>query len=137
MPLSAIEKFGYKEDIRVTDVQNILSCFPTVNQIRDAGDGQSFLAQTGYLERIGYERAVTAAMEEQGFVVNPMALYMIFDALTGGGSSSSCPPQAIYEKVPEWKGDGGMAALQKDLGNAQSKRIFAYGFFCLSDRSYS
>ena len=99
MPLGAIEKFGYKEDIRVADVQNILSCFPTVKEIQDAGDGKSFLAQTGYLERIGFERAVTAAMEKQGLVVNPLALYMIFDALTGGGSSSSCPPQAVFEKV--------------------------------------
>ena len=82
----------------MTDVQNILSCFPTVNQIRDAGDGQSFLAQTGYLERIGYERAVTAAMEEQGFVVNPMALYMIFDALTGGGSSLVMPSSSHLRK---------------------------------------
>lgn len=129
MPLGTIEKFGYKEDIRVADVQNILSCFPTVKQIQDAGDGKSFLAQTGYLERIGYERAVTTNLEEQGFPVNPMAVYMIFDALTGGGSSSSCPPQAVFEKVPEWKGDGGMAALQKDLSSAQSKRIFAYAFF--------
>ena len=129
MPLGAIEKFGYKEDIRVADVQNILSCFPTVKEIQDAGDGKSFLAQTGYLERIGFERALTAAMEKQGLVVNPLAMYMIFDALTGGGSSSSCPPQAVFEKVPEWKGAEGMSALQRDLGEAQSKRIFAYGFF--------
>lgn len=129
LDLNPVQSLGYKEDIKVQDVKNVLSCFPTVAQIQEAGDGKSFLAQSGFLERVGFERAVDQNMEKLGLPVNPLAVYMLFTALTGGGSSVTCPPSAVFELVPQWKADESLETLKGDLSSAQSKKLSAYVFF--------
>lgn len=129
LELDAVQSLGYKEPIKVQDVKNVLSCFPTVAQIQEAGDGETFLAQSGFLERVGFERAVADNMEKLELPVNPLAVYMLFTALTGGGSSVTCPPSAVYELVPQWKADDGLEKLKSDLSSAQSKKLSAYVFF--------
>jgi hypothetical protein len=126
--LNAVESFGYG-DIKEEDVKNILSCFPTVAEIQAKGNGKSYLAQKGYLERAGYEKAMAENLMKLERPVNRLAMYMVFTALTGGGSAVVCSPQAVYEKVPQWKGEGGLDALRQELSATQSKRIGAYSFF--------
>lgn len=127
--LSAVQSLGFKEEVKVQDVRNVLSCFPTVAQIQEKGEGKSYLAQSGFLEREGFQRAVAENMGKLNLPVNPLTVHAVFTALTGGGSSVTCPPSAVYELVPQWKNDESLEQLKSDLGSAQAKKLSAYVFF--------
>jgi len=124
-PLSPVASFGYPEPVYEEDLQDVLDNMPTIKEIQEAGDKKSFMAAAGYLERDAFNKLITERAEGN---VNKVALQCVFDALTGGGSTTLAPPQAFAEKMPIWKTQG-LDSLASDLQKAQGKRLTAFAFF--------
>lgn len=117
---SPLATFGYPESIKYNDIESIIKTFPTVEKISSLGPKNGYMAQLGYLEREGLEKALPNA--------NPVALYAIFDALSEGGGDLASPTIAAA-LVQSWKAPGGIDKFKNALLLANSKKLVALSFF--------
>lgn len=120
LSLGPIAGFGYPTELAKADVVSIITNMPTVDQISAKGIKKTYMAQKGYLERQGF---VDCYPTEE----NQLALYAVFDALTGGGSSSVASPKIVAEVTAKWKAElPALDAFVEDLSKAQISKIAGF-----------
>ena len=116
LELGPLAGFGYPEPLAKADVLGILQNFPTVEEIAAKGKKRTFMEQQGYLSRQGFTDCYPADS------TNQVALYAVFDALTGGGSSFVTTPSRVKELSAKWKAEG-LDSFVSDLTKTQVGRV--------------
>ena len=89
LDLNPVQSLGYKEDIKVQDVKNVLSCFPTVAQIQEAAT-QVLLLQSGFQRQLGSRGRWTRTWRSLGFQ-SILLQYICCSQPSRAGSSVTCP----------------------------------------------
>eukprot|EP01038_Epipyxis_sp_PR26KG_P009627 gene9627-12963_t len=127
-----IATIGFPVKLKVDDVVSIIRNMPTVDAIKSKGRNKSYMEQLGYLER-------QAFYETYENKANKLALYAIYEAISGGGGDLASP--VTYEQFKnDWQNiDVNNKVANVDLSSvdrftsalllANSKRYAAYGVF--------
>jgi len=126
LDLNPIAGFGYPDKIAKADLEYIIRNLPTVDQVQSKGKKLTYMEQQGYLSRQGFVDSFPPS-------TNQLSLYVVYDALTGGGSSNSVAPSKYLELSRKWSnelggggGSGTMSEFVGDLTKTQVAKISAY-----------
>jgi hypothetical protein len=117
--LGPVGGFGLPEELRKADIEDILANIPSVEKISSKGQKKTFLEQQGYLSRQGFRDSYPAE-------TNQVALYAVFSALAGGGSSFVVAPSAFQALSQKWKAEG-VESFVSDLNKSQIGKLSGYG----------
>jgi len=117
--LGPVGGFGLPEELRKADVEDILANIPSVETVASKGQRKTFLEQQGYLSRQGFRDSYPAE-------TNQVALYAVFSALAGGGSSFVVAPSAFQALSQKWKAEG-VESFVSDLNKSQIGKLSGYG----------
>ena len=117
---SPLATFGYPEPLRTKDIEKIIREFPESKKIQALAMGKSYMSQMGYLEREAFDKSLPKC--------NPVAMYAVYDAASGGGGDLA-PPQVVEARLKEWRGPGGIEKFKSDLLSANLKKLSAFGVF--------
>ena len=118
--VSPLATFGYPEPLKTKDIEKIIREFPESKKIQALAVGKSYMSQMGYLEREAFDKSLPKC--------NPVAMYAVYDAASGGGGDLA-PPQVVEARVREWRGPGGIEKFKNDLLSANLKKLAAFGVF--------
>lgn len=124
LSLNPVAGFGYPEQLSKADVLDIIKNIPSVAKIDAKGKKRTYMEQRGYLSRQGFTDCFDAKK------TNQLALYAVFDALTGGASSSVAAPPQVEELAAKWKAEaqtGSLNSFVSDLGKAQTAKVGSFG----------
>lgn len=120
LPLGPIAGFGYPSELATADVVRIISKLPSVDEISAKGKKKTYMAQRGYLERQAFVDCYPPSE-------NQLALYVVFDALSGGGSSSVASPIFVKDAAERWQEElPSLDAFVGDLSRAQIGKISGF-----------
>lgn len=118
--VSPLATFGYPEPLRTKDIEKIIREFPESKRIQALAVGKSYMSQMGYLEREAFDKSLPKC--------NPVAMYAVYDAASGGGGDLA-PPQIVEARVNEWRQPGGIEKFKNDLLSSNLKKLTAFGVF--------
>ncbi len=118
---SPIATIGYPEPLRVSDVQKIISNIPAVEKILAKGEKKTYLAQMGYVERKAFEDCLPGC--------NPLAIYAVFEAISGGGGAGVASPIDVVQKVKLWRESDGIGNFKNELLKSSIKKNLAFIVF--------
>ena len=109
---------GYPQDLCLADVEKILKNKMSTEDMVKKGPKDSFWAEKGYLR---YE-----AFEQANKKCNPLAIRVVFDALTT--SVSTVSPVIAQEALDSFRGEGGIEVFKRTLLLEKSKGYSAIAF---------
>lgn len=126
LSLNPIAGFGYPDQVCRADVLDIIATMPSVETMlanaSKSGRKLSYMEQTGFLGRQTFTDSYPAK-------TNKLALYMVFDALTGGSSSNVVSPVKVKELSAEWKAEPeeGLSVFESALTKTQTAKLASFG----------
>jgi hypothetical protein len=122
--VSPVATILYPERLKAADIEEVIKKTPKISKIQAATDKRTFMVSNGYLERGGYLKSVKNC--------NPLASYVVFDALTNGSGDYAAPLEAEM-KLETWRqglrnGDN-LSAFSSDLFRANIGKLSAFATF--------
>ena len=128
-PLNAGPLIGlyYDNEISANDVADVIEKAPTAEYISSRSESLNYMASKGYIE----QRDFIKELEQKN--CNPLASYVVFDAISSGKGGVVSP--VVYEdKLSTYReGGGDLASFVSDLNAFLATKVFAFFglVFCL------
>ena len=122
LSVSPIATFGYPEPLKIKDLEQVFQQCPSVEVLLTKGPKKTYLAQQGYVERGAFIECLPTC--------NPLAIYAVFEAISGGSGASVATPKDVREKLDFYKNtEFGLETFKNDLLSANLKKLSAYSVF--------
>ena len=123
MNSNPIATLFFPEPLKVRDVEQVIKLAPAVDEVLSQSDKRTYLSKMGFIELSALRKCLPDC--------NPLALYAVFEAISGGGGSAVASPADYRSKIQEWRSNQSLDGFSTELLKAAAKKYSAYLVFGL------